>query len=523
MNEDLPARAAAPAPLLVCMQCGFTHAEFRTRGLLGCPACYDHFGAALRADMLHIHPQLYRAPAAPENAGAGSEDAAAWREQLADALRLERYEEAAALQRRLEARADARSGQNDPTTPFTSPPSPPRTPSPVSGDATAVPDAAAFATTPVPWAHAQRGSASPQLLFVRVTARRNFAGFPFWVSSTPEACARLAGTFFAAARSRGFGAGFRLADVGPEAIGVWRERMLLPERPASFPGKREHKVWLPGPNHEEHLLFGETEQWTRSRLAVPQAPSHTETGLASQPTPREAFDPFARALAIAREWADDARDPLFALAESWGFLTSQPAHAGPGLQADAGVHLPALAALRRVPQIAQAMAAVGCELQPLSLRVPGAAEAGFFRLVSRGGMGLDAAGVVGRFREQVAGVLDAERRAHDHLTRDARARHEFEDRAHRALNLLQEARRMDTPELQLLVSHVRAGVYAGLFPHALLPSLETLRVLAGPAHIASRHRAAHAAREEGPSGGSDDLRDDDRQRADLARHLLSGI
>jgi protein arginine kinase activator len=111
MNEG--AGLGGARPLLVCMQCGFTHAEFRARGLLGCPACYDHFGDVLFADLLHIHPDLYRRPAADfqplQTLSSGGEDAAALRERLTDALRQERYEDAAELRRRLHSGPDAQS------------------------------------------------------------------------------------------------------------------------------------------------------------------------------------------------------------------------------------------------------------------------------------------------------------------------------------------------------------------------------------------------------------------------------
>lgn len=101
------------SPLRVCMQCGFTYAEFLARGLLGCAACYDHLGDVLIADLLQRHPCLHRrAPEAfagrhhgtPEDIAART---AALRERLSDALRLERYEEAAAIRRQLDALAQA--------------------------------------------------------------------------------------------------------------------------------------------------------------------------------------------------------------------------------------------------------------------------------------------------------------------------------------------------------------------------------------------------------------------------------
>ncbi len=99
------------SPLRVCMQCGFTYAEFLARGLLGCAACYHHLGDVLIADMLQMHPCLHsRAPAAFAGLrhDAPADDAAltaALRERLSDALRLERYEEAAAIRRQLDALA----------------------------------------------------------------------------------------------------------------------------------------------------------------------------------------------------------------------------------------------------------------------------------------------------------------------------------------------------------------------------------------------------------------------------------
>ena len=95
----------------VCTQCGFTYAEFVTRGLLGCPQCYACFGETLWADLIQMHPNLYQhsmpsvsemSPNAQSNTEA-LEDLAGLEETLSDALRNERYEEAAGLHRRIKA------------------------------------------------------------------------------------------------------------------------------------------------------------------------------------------------------------------------------------------------------------------------------------------------------------------------------------------------------------------------------------------------------------------------------------
>jgi protein arginine kinase activator len=97
----------------VCTHCGFTFAEHLARGLLGCPSCYEQLGEALRAELLQLHPLLHRAPfaAAREATDADVADVATLREKMGDALRLERYEEAAALRKRLDALGDRNPGK----------------------------------------------------------------------------------------------------------------------------------------------------------------------------------------------------------------------------------------------------------------------------------------------------------------------------------------------------------------------------------------------------------------------------
>jgi protein arginine kinase activator len=97
----------------VCTQCGFTYGEFLSRGLLGCPQCYACFGEVLWADLLQMHPGLHQHPMpvlsemGPESGSRTRnedlEDLARLKETFADALRGERYEEAAGLRQRIKA------------------------------------------------------------------------------------------------------------------------------------------------------------------------------------------------------------------------------------------------------------------------------------------------------------------------------------------------------------------------------------------------------------------------------------
>lgn len=94
----------------VCTHCGHTWGEYRARGLLGCPHCYAAFGEALQADIAWLHQALaFAAPeTAPGTAGpsaADPETLARWREQMAEAVRAENYEEAARIKGLLRAAA----------------------------------------------------------------------------------------------------------------------------------------------------------------------------------------------------------------------------------------------------------------------------------------------------------------------------------------------------------------------------------------------------------------------------------
>jgi protein arginine kinase activator len=95
----------------ICTHCGFTWGEYRARGLLGCAHCYAAFGEALVADLAWLHEALIPDAVAPGEASTPDpETLARWREQLAEAVRAENYEEAARLKGLLRASAQRGPG-----------------------------------------------------------------------------------------------------------------------------------------------------------------------------------------------------------------------------------------------------------------------------------------------------------------------------------------------------------------------------------------------------------------------------
>ncbi len=107
-SEPEPARAR---PGGSCSSCGLTYGDFRKTGLLGCESCYDAFADRLTPLLQRAHEggthHVGRSPA--RGAGVktiGASEAAArvaqLRRQLAEAVRNERYERAAQLQREID-------------------------------------------------------------------------------------------------------------------------------------------------------------------------------------------------------------------------------------------------------------------------------------------------------------------------------------------------------------------------------------------------------------------------------------
>jgi protein arginine kinase activator len=115
-----------------CPGCGMTTQQFKNTGRLGCPRCYENFRGDLVPLLQRVHessqhkgrlPGLTQAaqpPApratTPKSAPAPQEDLVALRKKLDDAIRGERYEEAASLRdalRRAEQRETGRDSGDD--------------------------------------------------------------------------------------------------------------------------------------------------------------------------------------------------------------------------------------------------------------------------------------------------------------------------------------------------------------------------------------------------------------------------
>lgn len=97
---------AAGGGQMACDTCGFTHADFKKSGRLGCPDCYTTFAAPLESMVKQMHKGTEHAgkfPKALRQARHATVARESLQERLAKAIEEENYELAAQLRDELKA------------------------------------------------------------------------------------------------------------------------------------------------------------------------------------------------------------------------------------------------------------------------------------------------------------------------------------------------------------------------------------------------------------------------------------
>ncbi|HEX5135757.1 MAG TPA: UvrB/UvrC motif-containing protein [Planctomycetota bacterium] len=99
-----PAPRESEAVPATCPGCGLAYAEFKAKGRLGCPRCYEAFGPVLIPLLEKVHGASAHRGKTPERvkgAQASRRELADIEQQLASAVANEEYEKAAQLRDRL--------------------------------------------------------------------------------------------------------------------------------------------------------------------------------------------------------------------------------------------------------------------------------------------------------------------------------------------------------------------------------------------------------------------------------------
>jgi protein arginine kinase activator len=100
-SQELAAPAAGEGPGEgSCPACGFTQADFKKSGRLGCPECYRTFSEGLAGLLKNMHKNTRHVGKAPRAQSQGRENQARLKllqRKLEEAVAMENYEEAAHL------------------------------------------------------------------------------------------------------------------------------------------------------------------------------------------------------------------------------------------------------------------------------------------------------------------------------------------------------------------------------------------------------------------------------------------
>lgn len=183
--------------------------------------------------------------------------------------------------------------------------------------------------------------------------------------------------------------------------------------------------------------------------------------------------------------ADDifGKELTFAFREPFGYLTASPTNVGTGLCINILVHLPALALTNQTEAVLRHVTGNGVQVR--GAYSEGSAVYGNLYLVSnRLTFGRSKSDISDSVTKPVALISDHELQARSTLWHESRT--EVEDRIHRSLGLLQNARVLAFRECMHLLSIVRLGVNMKVLPGVTISKLDSLMILTQPSHLDHR-------------------------------------
>ena len=170
----------------------------------------------------------------------------------------------------------------------------------------------------------------------------------------------------------------------------------------------------------------------------------------------------------------------FAFHEKYGYLTACPTNVGTGMRVSVMLHLPALVITRQIEKVFRS-------LQKINLAVRGLYGEGsqamgdFYQISNQITLGRTELELLEQVGDVVPALIGYERRARDHLVREAQR--DLHDRVSRAYGILCSAETISSEETMHLLSSVRMGVNLGLLSDLEIPTVNKLFIHTQPAHL----------------------------------------
>lgn len=180
---------------------------------------------------------------------------------------------------------------------------------------------------------------------------------------------------------------------------------------------------------------------------------------------------------------DDAIEEAldYAFHPRYGYLTACPTNVGTGMRVSVMAHLPALRLTGELEKVGRA--AKEMRLAIRGLYGEGTDALGdFFQISNQTTLGRSEEQILDEFSNFVIPkIIDFEHAARQALIEN-RA-YALDDKVHRAMGLLQNARLMSSNEAMQFLSHVRMGVNVGRLPRVDLKTVNELFLYTQPAHL----------------------------------------
>ncbi len=173
----------------------------------------------------------------------------------------------------------------------------------------------------------------------------------------------------------------------------------------------------------------------------------------------------------------------FAFREPFGYLTASSTNVGTGLRVNILVHLPALALTNQTEAVLRHVTGNGVQVRG-AYGEGSAAYGNLFLVSNRLTFGRSESDISDSVTKTVALITDHELQARSTLRHGARM--EVEDRIHRSLGLLRNARVLALRECMHLLSTVRLGVNMKVLPGVEISKLDSLMILTQPSHLDHR-------------------------------------
>jgi protein arginine kinase len=220
---------------------------------------------------------------------------------------------------------------------------------------------------------------------------------------------------------------------------------------------------------------------------------------------RSGFDPLVACGDVLACDAELEEELDFAYSEEFGYLTACPTNLGTGCRLSVLIHLPGLVLGGEIEKVLNSLRQMQFAVRGL-FGEGSPARGALFQISNLATLGRSEQDLAAEFARHVAKVVQYERMAVERLHQ--RDRVAVEDLAHRALAILQHARRLTSQEAFDRLSQVRLGVMLDILPPIAVGRLNEALVCHQSAHL-----QLAAERALGPEERAE-------RRATLLRRLL---